>query len=589
MNQYTPSRWNLKDLFPSHESQVMMDAFNTLQSEVEDIEAYREKLSPDTNIQEFMAILQKQEELTRLASRMGQFAELQFYEDTQNQEAQAFQAKMQQFMAEIQNRLLFFNLWWKGLSDEEAAPFIEAAKKHNFNNFLRQIRKFKPFTLQEAEEKIINIKNVTGVHALRRLYAIITNRYAFNVEVDGEIKKLNRGQLMSLVQTADSDLRARAYQELYRVYGDDGPILGQIYQALVRDFANENIDMRGYTTPISWRNLNNDIPDEVVHKLLDVAQKNVSVFQRYFKLKAKMLNIKKLKRYDIYAPVIELTKEYEYDYAVNLVLNTFNKFNQKIAALARRVFDDNHIDSQIRPTKATGAFCSSSDPILTPYVLINYNGKASDIEMLAHELGHAIHAMIADKHNVFDFHSSLPLAETASTFSEMLLVDQLLKEEADINVKRDILFHQVAEAYATIMRQIYFALFEREAHAMIMKDASTDDLNNLYMKNLETQFGDSVELSTEFQWEWVSVPHIYDTPFYVYAYAFGQLLVLALYKQFKTEGDSFIPRYLEILRAGGSAPPIEILDRAGVNIRVPVFWQGGFDVISEMIDKLENI
>jgi len=589
MNQYTPSRWNLRDLFPSHESQVMKDAFNTLQAEVEDIEAYREKLSPDMNIQEFIAILQKQEELTRLASRMGQFAGLQFYEDTQNQEAQAFQAKMQQFMAGIQNRLLFFNLWWKGLSDEEAAPFLETAKKHNFDNFLRQIRKFKPFTLQEAEEKIINIKNVTGVHVLRRLYRTITNRYAFNVEVDGEIKKLNQGQLMSLVQTADSDLRARAYQELYRVYGDDGPILGQIYQALVRDFANENIDMRGYATPISWRNLNNDIPDEVVNILLDVAQKNISVFQRYFKLKAKMLNIKKLKRYDIYAPVIESTKEYEYDYAVNLVLNTFNKFYQKIAALARRVFDDNHIDSQIRLTKATGAFCSSSDPILTPYVLINYNGKASDIETLAHELGHAIHAMIADKHNVFDFHSSLPLAETASTFSEMLLVDQLLKEEADINVKRDILFHQVAEAYATIMRQIYFALFEREAHAMIMKDASTDDLNKVYMKNLETQFGDSLELSTEFQWEWVSVPHIYDTPFYVYAYAFGQLLVLALYKQFKTEGDSFIPRYLEILRAGGSAPPIEILDRAGVNIRAPVFWQGGFDVISEMIDKLENV
>ncbi len=589
MTEYTPSRWNLNHLFPSHKSQEMEDAFNTLQSAVSQIETYRDKLSPEMDIQEFINILHKQEEFTRLAYRMSQFAGLQFYQDTQNQEAQAFQAKIQQFMAGIQTKLLFFSLWWKKLSDEEAAPFLEAAKKHNYDNFLRQIRKFKPYTLEEAEEKIINVKNVTGVYALRRLYGTITNRYAFTIEVDGEEKKLNRGQLMSLVQTADPDLRARAYQELYRVYGEDGPILGQMYQTLVRDFANENLDMRGYAKAISWRNLNNDIPDEVVDTLLEVAQKNVSVFQRYFKLKAKTLGMEKLRRYDIYAPVIESSKEYDYDYAVKLVLNTFNKFNTKVADLAKRVFDDIHIDSQVRPTKVSGAFCSSSDPVLTPYVLTNYNAKASDIGTLAHELGHAIHAMIAEKHNVFDFHSSLPLAETASTFSEMLLVDQLLDEEEDENVCKDILFQQIAEAYATIMRQIYFALFEREAHAMIKKDASIEELNKAYIRNLETQFGDSIELSEEFQWEWVSIPHIYDTPFYVYAYAFGQLLVLALYQQFKTEGESFIPRYLEILSAGGSAPPVEILDKAGVDIRTPEFWQGGFDVISTMIDELEKM
>lgn len=589
MTQYLPSRWNLDDLFPSHESQQMKNAFEILQKEVTQIESYREKLSPDMDIKEFLNIVTKQEKFSRLAYRMSQFAGLWFYEDTQNQAAQAFQAKTQQFMAGIQNKLLFFSLWWKSLSEEEATPFLNASKAYNYDNFLRQIRKFKPFTLEEAEEKIINVKNVTGVSAFRRLYNTITNRYAFEVEVDNEKKKLNRGQLMSLVQSADPDLRSRAYQELYRVYGEDGPILGQIYQILVRDFANENLEMRGYPAPISWRNLHNDIPDEVVDTLLNVAQQNVSVFQRYFKLKAKSLNLSKLRRYDIYAPVTESTKEYDYDYAVNLVLNTFNKFNPKLATLAKRVFADNHIDSQIRPTKVTGAFCSSSDPVLTPYVLTNYNGKASDIETLAHELGHAIHAMLAEKHNVFDFHSTLPLAETASTFSEMLLVDELLVEEENAEVRRDILFHQVAEAYATIMRQIYFALFEREAHVMIMKDASIDNLNEAYVKNLETQFGDSIEVSDEFKWEWVPIPHIFDTPFYVYAYSFGQLLVLSLYKQYKKEGKQFIPRYLEILSAGGSAPPMKILDKAGINIRTPEFWQGGFDVISEMIDQLEKL
>jgi oligoendopeptidase F len=197
--------------------------------------------------------------------------------------------------------------------------------------------------------------------------------------------------------------------------------------------------------------------------------------------------------------------------------------------------------------------------------------------------------MLAEDHNVFTFHSSLPLAETASTFAEMLLIDRLLSEESDEEVRQDILFSQIDDAYATIMRQIFFGLFEREAHEMVSQDASVDELADAYMKNLERQFGDSVEIGNEFRWEWVSIPHIYQVPFYVYAYAFGQLLVLALYQQYKQEGESFIPRYLEILSAGGSMSPVDILDRAGVDVRKAEFWQGGFDVLSQMVDELAAI
>ncbi|MFN2145828.1 MAG: M3 family oligoendopeptidase, partial [Anaerolineales bacterium] len=417
----------------------------------------------------------------------------------------------------------------------------------------------------------------------------ITNRYVFKVEVDGEVKDLTRGELMALVYGPDADLRARCYQELYKVYGDDGAILGQMYQAIVRDYRNENMDLRGFESPISVRNLINDIPNEVVDTLLGVAEKNTGLFQRFFKLKAKWLKVDKLRRYDIYAPVAEAEKEYAYEDAVEMVLDAFNEFTPKAAELAKRVFDEDHIDSSVRKGKRGGAFCSSSDPALTPFVLVNFNGKANDIGTLAHELGHAIHAMLAEKHNVFHTHSCLPLAETASTFSEMVLIDRLLAEETDETVRRDIIFSQIGDAYATIMRQIFFALFEREAHEMIANNASVEDLANAYMKNLEKQFGDSLTIGEEFRWEWVSIPHIYDVPFYVYAYAFGQLLVLALYQQYKQEGESFVPRYLEILSAGGSLPPVEILDRAGVNVRTPEFWQGGFDVLARMVDELEAI
>ena len=278
-----------------------------------------------------------------------------------------------------------------------------------------------------------------------------------------------------------------------------------------------------------------------------------------------------------------------YGEAVQMVLDSFDDFSPQVAKLAKRVFDEGHIDSSVRKGKRGGAFCSSGDPALTPYVLVNYNGKANDVGTIAHELGHAIHAMLAEHLNVFSFHSSLPLAETASTFAEMLLIDRLLAQETDEEVRLDILFSQVDDAYATIMRQVFFGLFERQAHEMIAQDASVEDLADAYMKNLEKQFGDAVELGEEFRWEWVSIPHIYQVPFYVYAYAFGQLLVLALYQQFKQEGDAFIPRYLELLSAGGSMAPIDILDRAGVDVRKAEFWQGGFDVLSRMVDELEAI
>ena len=584
---YELGKWSLDDLFPAHDSAEMKEAFKTLEEQVAKFEGYREKLSPDMDVEEFMSMLEEQEASTRLASRMGQYSGLWFSEDTQNQESQTFQAKVQQFMAGLRNRTMFFSLWWKSLEEEQTKRFMEVAGEYQY--WLEQIRNFKPYTLTEPEEKIINIKDVTGINAIRTLYSSITNRYSFKVEVDGEEKELTRGELMALVQGTNPDVRAKAYQELYRVYGEDGAILGQMYQSIVRDFRNENLELRGFASPISVRNLDNDIPDEVVNTLLEVAEQNTGLFQRFFELKAKWLKVEKLRRYDIYAPVSTSEKSYAYGDAVQMVLDSFDDFSPQVAQLAKRVFDEQHIDSSVRKGKRGGAFCSSGDPALSPYVLVNYNGTARDVATIAHELGHAIHAMLAEKHNVFNFHSSLPLAETASTFAEMLLIDLLLEGETDEDVRLDILFSQIDDAYATIMRQIFFGLFEREAHEMVAQDASVEALANAYMKNLERQFGDAVEIGEEFRWEWVSIPHIYQWPFYVYAYAFGQLLVLALYQQYKQQGESFVPLYLEILSAGGSIAPVDILDRAGVDVRKAEFWQGGFDVLSKMVDELESI
>ncbi len=357
----------------------------------------------------------------------------------------------------------------------------------------------------------------------------------------------------------------------------------------MHDWRSEQVELRNFGSPISARNLANDIPDEVVNTLLDVAERNAGVFQRYFQLKARWLGMERLRRYDVYAPVAKSEKTYAFSAAAEMVLDSFGQFAPRVASLAQAVFEEKHLDSEVRKGKRGGAFCSTVTPDLTPWVLVNYQGRPDDVATLAHELGHAIHSMLANEHTALTQHASLPLAETASTFGEMILVDYLLGIEKDAGVRRDLLFRQVDDAYATIMRQVFFALFERQAHEMVNDGASVDELAAAYLENLKRQFGETVEVSDEFRWEWVSIPHIYHVPFYVYAYAFGQLLVLSLYQQYLAEGDAFKPRYLAILAAGGSAAPAQVLAKAGIDIYSADFWQGGFNAISQMIDKLESI
>ena len=585
---YQQTKWSLQDLLPDASSTAVDATFDKLAAQTDAFATKaRQMLNDEITTAAFVDLIKEYEELYREAFHLFGYSYLSFAADTQDQGAQTLLARGQQFIAEMQNKVLFFELWWKQLDDDAAERLMQDTGDYRY--WLEVMRLFKKHTLSEPEEKIINIKAVTGSTAINRLYEAITNRYVFKLEVDGETRELTRGELMNFVHSPDPDLRARAYQELYRVYGDDGPILGQIYQILVRDWRNENLDLRGFETPISTRNLVNDIPDEVVETLLEVCQRNSPLFQRYFRLKARRLGVERLRRYDIYAPVSNADKQYAFDDAARMVFDSFREFDPQFAEMAERVFAENHLDSEVRKGKRGGAFCSTVDPKITPWVLLNYQGNARDVATMAHELGHAIHSMMASDHSIFTNEASLPLAETASTFGEMMLVDRMLREETDETVRRDILFRQIDDAYATILRQSFFALFERQAHEMIAKNASVDELADAYMENLRVQFGDAVEVSDEFRWEWVSIPHIYAVPFYVYAYAFGQVLVFALYQQFKQEGEAFKPRFRKILSTGGSESPVKLLTDAGIDVRDPAFWQGGFDVIENLIAQLEAL
>ncbi len=587
---YELSGWDLSELLPEPTEETIQARMDSLEEQVKAFEAVRTQLDPEMEPEQLLAIMAQYEQLIEDIYRVGAYGSLWFSADTQSSAALTYRNRMQQVMTGIQNRTLFFDLWWKGLDDDEANALLPNPEKFpDQHHYLDDLRRTKPYTLDERSEQVINTKDANGISAVLTLYSMITNRFEFTIEVDGKRETLTRDALMGYAQSRQPELREAAYKELYRVYSDDSNILSQIYVNRVRDWHNEHVGLRHYDSPIAVRNVANDIPDAAVDALLTVARENVGIFQRYFKLKAGWLGMDKLRRYDIYAPLAASDRKVDYNDAVTMVLDTFRRFHPTIAQKAERVFRDNHIDSEVRKGKRGGAFCATVLPSLTPWVLMNYTGRVRDVATLAHELGHAIHSMLAEQHPVFTQHPTLPLAETASVFAEILLTERLLAEEQDPLVRRELLAASVDDMYATVMRQAYFVHFERTAHDAIMANRSPEELHGLYMDNLREQFGDSLEIAPEFQYEWISIPHIYQTPFYCYAYSFGQLLVLSLYRRYQEEGDAFKPGYMKLLAYGGSARPEAILQEANINITDQSFWQGGFDVIRGMIDELDAL
>jgi oligoendopeptidase F len=586
---FTQTRWSLSDLLDAPDGPRFNDYRSQLDELLGEFEIARSILSPDIAAADFVRILDTYEAIDVVLRHLLSYASLWFTEDTQRQEALIFKARMDQLGADVQNRTLFFDLWFKSLADAQADRLMAASGDRRYH--LEELRHFKPHTLSEPEEKLINLKNINGIDALVQLYDMITSKFQFMLNVDGEQKTMTRDELGAYVRHPSAEVRAAAYQELYRVYGEQRLILAQIYSNRARDWHNEAIQLRGFREPISVRNLANDIPDAVADTLLAVARQNNDLYQRYFKLKAKWIGSPagKLRRYDIYAPLLSSEKKFEYGAAVDLVLASYRDFSPTLADHARRVFVENHIDSELRPGKRGGAFCSSPLPQIAPWVLVNFAGRARDVATLAHELGHAVHALMAQDHSPLVFHSSLPLAETASTFGEMLLTDRLLKDEKDAAVRRDLLADKIDDTYATIQRQAYFTIFERDAHRLVLENKSADEIAAHYVTNLQEQFGDAVEIADEFKWEWISIPHFYHVPFYTYAYSFGQLFALALYQMYRTEGKSFESKYLKILAYGGSEEPAKILASVGIDMASPAFWQGGFDFIRTLVNDLEAL
>ncbi len=589
MQRFDLGEWDLTELAKSHKSPQFTKQLQLIENKVKSFEKNKTHLKSTISSQKFSRILRDLEGISEQVSIVGGYASLAYSADTQSDEATTLLTRITKLGSEIENRTLFFDQWWKKQVDQKNATRLMKSAGQ-LAEFLRHKRLVAKYSLTEPEERIINTMDVTGSTALVKLYDKITNSFQYVVKIDGKEKKYNREQLTQLVRNHKPKTREAAYKSLLGEYEKNKGVLGEIYQNLVLNLKNECLEIRKYTSPISVRNIGNDIDDKTVDSLLSVCKYNVPTFQKYFIHKARMLGMKKLRRYDIYAPAVTNVKQktYTFDQAVKLVLKTLNDFSPKLSEYAKKVFTKRHVDSSIRVGKRSGAFCSTISPKITPYVLVNFNGKTNDVFTLAHELGHAVHNESASDKSILIQEAPLPLAETASTFSELLLYDEILNKVTD-DEKRAMLAEHIDDLYSTIMRQAFFTTFEISVHKKIGDNATVEEIIQVYTRNIKEQFANSLNISENFGIEWSCIPHFYHTPFYCYAYSFGNLLALSFFQRYKDEGRSFVPRYLEILAAGGSKKPETLLKEYDIDITSEKFWQDGFVYIKNQIDRLTKL
>ena len=589
MAKYQLGEWDLSELTKDPKSSEFEKKIKEVELLAKKFQKVKDSLNPKISSKKFFKILSDLEKLSHKMSIVGGYASLDYSADTQSDEATALMTRISKLGADVSNQLLFFDLWWKRNIDEKNAQRL-IRDSGDLHNYLRHKRLVAKYSLSEPEERIINTLDVTGATALVKLYDKITNAFEYTVKINGKKKNLTREELTALIRSTNAKTREEAYKSILTKFSTNKGVLGEIYQNIVLNWKDEGIEIRGYQSPISMRNIGNDVNDKTISSLLEVCGKNSKIFQDFFTLKAKMLGLKKLRRYDLYAPTTTKFKEknYSYDKSVNLVLDSMGRFSTKLSKYAQNIFDQNHVDSSIRKGKRDGAFCSTLSPKISPYVLVNFTGKSRDVFTLAHELGHAVHSEAASGKSILVQDPPLPLAETASTFSELLLYDNISDKISD-NEKQIMLAEKIDDLYATIMRQSFFTLFEIEAHKQIAKSTTVDEISKTYLGNLKEQFGNSITLSDDFGIEWSCIPHFYHTPFYCYAYSFGNLLALSLFQRYKKEGSGFVSSYIEILSAGGSEKPETLLSNYGIDIMSKRFWQDGFDYVKTQVNALSKL
>ena len=580
-------RWKLDHLVKEKDFDKKI---NYLEKLINKLKTYRSKLKPSLSEKTFKEIIELEEELTEKSNILGAFVGLKQSENTKEKHLKVWDAKLNKIGIKATDDLLFISRWFDGLEVPGLKKLDNKNAKRLFKSIpnlefsLNKSRELAKHSLSEKEERLTIRKNSTGISIILELYGLITNdfTYKFRNKTVDSVELLKK-----YFYSSKAEDRELAYKALFEPYKNNIEKFHSIYTAVSTNWINMS-ELRKYKNPIQVRNISNGIPDKIVQTVIDTSVKNASIFHEYFKLKAKLIGMKKLRRYDIYAPVKKVTKKYSFQESKDLVLATYKEFHLPFYEKAKEIFDKGCIDSHPRKNKGTGAFAMLASPNLTPYIMLNHDDTYRDVETMAHELGHGIHDLYTQGNYPSVAHPGLTLAETASTLGENILFDRLLSR-ANKTERITMLSDKIGDAYASIIRQTFFIKFEQEVYSKIKDGLTYEQISDIYFKTLKEQFGTSLSIPEEFRYEWSYIPHMFRVPFYTYAYSFGDLLSMSLYAKYKTEGKSFIPKIEKILAAGGSQDPVKLLKSIGIDITKESFWQGGFDTIKERIVELKEL
>jgi oligoendopeptidase F len=525
-------------------------------------------------------------EIQDMVGRAASYAALRFSTDTADPARGALLQRAQERATEIETKLLFFDLEWAALDDARAEELLEAEGLDFCRHHLRSARRYRPHLLSEPEEKILAEKSISSESAWGRLFGELVS--ALKVELDGDQVPLEVA--LSRLQSADREQRRAAAEAVSSTLEPGLRTRAFIYNTLVYDKAVED-RLRSYPHWLASRNLANEASDESVLALIEAVRGRYDIPQRWYRLKAKLLGIPKVTDYDRMAPISAEEVTYSFADARDLVLETYSSFAEDAGRITRRFFDERWIDAPVRPNKRGGAFCSYTVPSVHPYVLLNYTARQRDVLTMAHELGHGLHAVLAQPQGVFQFTTPLTLAETASVFGEALVFGRLLDQAADDQARLGLLAERIDGMVATVFRQMAMNRFEHLMHTRRRSEGelSVDRIAELWTASQAEMFGDAVEMTDGYRMWWSYIPHFINTPGYVYAYAYGQLLALSVYGRYLEEGQSFAPRYLELLAAGGSRSPEELGAIVGIDLADPGFWDSGLRLVEQQLKEAEEL
>ncbi|MFP4402927.1 MAG: M3 family metallopeptidase [Candidatus Woesearchaeota archaeon] len=591
-NEKINTKWNLTKFYNNlNDLNLKKDIDSIMPLVLKFKNKYKTKIST-FKPKNFITFFNEQEKITKKLNKISFYLNYNFALNTQNQEIIIKKAEFENLITNVSNELLFISQEIKKIGYKNLIKLSKNKELKEYSNFFYQTAKSIKYILNEKNEFILNIKENSGITAFNNLYDEFVNSFLFKIKINNKQKTLTESEIRTLRQSSDEKIRKDALKSIRKIYNDKKTqiVLGNTYNAIVKDHINE-IKIRKYKHVLSQRNISEELDDEVVNMLLNEIKNSYYLYQKFLKIKTKLLNKKKLNNYDIYAPINSKEKKINFNEAINLYFKSIKTFDNIFYKYSKDMFKEARVDVFAKKGKMNGAFASFTKGFES-YILLNFNNKIDDVFTLAHEMGHAIHGHLRQHLKSENFSAPLILEETSSIFNEMLLFDELKKNLTN-KEKLILIEKKLSSIFATIFLQIQYVLFEKEIHEKILNDNQLTfiDFNKIWRNKQIEMYGNTIKFDLPKNQEtgWSMIPHIFKSPFYCYSYAFGNLLSFALFKKYKIQGKKFIPKYINILKSGGSKKPYDLLIENNINIKSKKFYQDGIKIIKEILNEFEEL